>query len=622
MTTQHLVSEDEQFNPAVSDEANITNILPEIKTCVENVLERQRSILSNFEERMDAISQISKANEEIANGNTAQAKSAEICESLSDLFQGRFETMHEFSRSLTDQAQQTAEISRSGEESINGLVSSSKKSQESFADIVEKVVKLADSVSNINNIIGIIICIARQTNLLSINATIEAARAGVAGKAFSVVAEEIKKLATDTQSAGENITEIIINITNEVYSVQDMARSTQEVFEVQQDSINSSSKALYDIQQALNGLIRKQNELQSIVESLFLQKSDLFSSISDIAQITEKSAAISQIVSSISTEQASKNALILEMMKLQKNEVSDITGILRDVPGRANYSSRRTIGFVSLEEEEFFEQIERAAAEAGQLLGLDVICRKPKRFNVDEQVRIFSEFAEQGVDGIILIPSDEARLMRSVNTAVERGIKVVCVDTDMPKSRRNVYLTSDSFDGGKLAGEAAVRHLKGRGKAAAFICMAGIPVLQERYKGFEAAIAKCTDIKIVKKLEQQDSDLIKSRRTIEELISTTDFDLLYLVNSEVGELAVDIWRERKLDKKLVVLTTSHKIKEAIREGIVSSQIVQRNTSWGELAVLMLNRMFMGESVQSYENTGMYEINRTNFSTYEMFTKKG
>ena len=621
MTTNIMTDSEDQTIQAIANESDMYDMLPDLKTYIDNIFSHQKNILSNFEERMDAINQISKANEEIAKGSISQAKSAEICENLSDTFQERFETMHEFSRSLADQAQHTAQISKSGEESINGLVNSSKQSQESFADIVDKVVKLADSVANINNIIGIIIRIARQTNLLSINATIEAARAGVAGKAFSVVAEEIKKLATDTQHAGEEITGIISNITNEVNIVQELAKSTKEVFINQEDSINSSSQALYDIQNALNGLIQKQNELEAIVESLFLQKNDLFNSITDIAQITEKSAAISQIVSSISMEQASKNALIQDMMKIQKNEVYTIKDILKDVKGRPNQNKQRTIGFVSLEEEEFFEQIEHAAVEAGKLLSINVICKKPKRFDVNQQLKLFNEFVQQGVDGIILVPSDEARLRNPVNEAVDKGIKVACVDIDIPGCKRNMYITSDSFDGGKLAGEAAVRHLKGKGKIVAFMCMAGIPALQERYKGFEAAVSKCPEIHIARKVEQNDSDLMKAGKTIEEMIRTVDFDLLYLVNSEVGELAVDIWKERKLDKKLVILTTSHKIKEAIRDGIVSSQIVQRNTSWGELAVLMLNRMFLGESVQSYENTGMYEINRTNYATYEMFTKR-
>ncbi len=605
----------------VTQESQKESALPIVKSSIEGIHAYQNNILSTFEERMDAVRQISLANEEIARGSVAQAASAELCQSMSDMLQERFERMDEFSRSLAAEAMHTAEIGKSGEASISGLLSTSQKSQASFAGIVDRIVKLADSVANINSIISIIIRIARQTNLLSINATIEAARAGAAGKAFSVVAMEIKKLATDTQNAGEDITGIISSITSEVYAVQELAQSTKEVFALQEESIGSSSKALTDIQSALDSLIAKQNELQSVVSGLFTQKDALFSSITDIASVTEKSAAISQIVASISMEQTHKNAIILDMMKLQRNELADVKQALRDVSGSETGKARKTIGFVSLEEEEFFEQIEEAAVIAGQQLNMDVVCRKPKRFNVDEQVRLFNSFVQQGADGIVLIPSDQARLAGPINDAVAKGIKVVCVDTDVPKSRRNVYITSDSYDGGKLAGEAAIRHLKGHGKIAAFICMAGISVLQERFKGFEAAIAKCPEIQIVKKVEQQDSDMNKARAAIDDMLRTLDFDLLYLVNSEVGELAVDIWRQRGIDKKLVVLTTSNKVKAAIPEGIVSSQIVQRNTSWGELAVLMLSRMLQGEQVQSYENTGMYEINGTNYATYEMFTKR-
>ena len=595
-------------------------ILSQVKGYVELINQRHAFVVSTFKERMGAINQISKANEEIAKGNVVQARAAEDCENLSNSFQHKFEALYEVSQNLAGHAQQTAQIGQSGGEKVNSLISGSEKSREAFGSIVDMVFQLSQSVANIDSIIGIIIRIARQTNLLSINATIEAARAGVAGKAFSVVAGEIKKLATDTQAAGEDISSIIGGITKEIYAVQETAKKTQDVFAEQDAAITDSSTALSEIQDALNGLITSQNSMQEIIEGLFLQKDELFGSISNITQITEKSAAISQTVSSISMEQASKNSMILDMMQMQNKEIADIKELTKDIVGTDIKERNITIGFLSLEEEEYFYQIEKAAVSAGERLAINIVCKRPKRFDVDEQLALFNELVDADVDGIILIPSDASRLIAPINSGVKRGIKILCVDTDVPTSTRHAYITSDSFDGGKLAGEAAIRHLKGRGRAIVFLCMADLDVIQERYAGFEAAIAKCKDVQIVKKLEQSNSDLNAARKTLERLIESEDFDLLFLVNSEVGELAADIWKKRRVNKKLVVLSTSKTITQGVREGWVSSQIVQRNKLWGEMAVFMINRMLMGEPVQSYENTGMFEINGTNLATYELFAE--
>ncbi|MEI6101950.1 MAG: substrate-binding domain-containing protein, partial [Eubacteriales bacterium] len=550
----------------------IFGILTKIKNSSEFIHNREGIVLSTFKERLSAINKIADANAEITNGMQKQVESANVCAELSDVFQDQFETMHQYTEDLIAQADETGKISQSGENAIEQLLNSSKESQQSFLDMSDKVLQLAKSAENINGIISSVIRIGRQTNLLSINATIEAARAGLAGKGFEVVAQEFKRLAADTQKAGEDISTLIAGISAEIKSVLKLASNAQQVFESQNQSIQNSSLALSDIRDSLNDLMHKQSKVQDIVGSLFVQKKELVDSISNIVEITDQSASISQMVSSISMEQNSKNDLILDMMKLQYNETTNLKQIMSGVKTQPQPEKKLRIAFIALENEEYFNEIEESSVATGVKLNIEVLCKKPERMNVDEQIAILREFIEQKVDGIIIVPCDENRLIDPINEAVAKGIKVACVDLDVPKSKRDIYLTSDSFEGGKLSGEAAARHLKGCGKAAALICMAGIPALQERYKGFAEAIAKYPDMHIASKVDQIDSDLTKARHQLEEMLNTVDFDLLFLVNSEVGELAVDIWKSKRLDKKLIVLSTSKKITQAVGEGIVSSQI--------------------------------------------------
>ena len=98
------------------------------------------------------------------------------------------------------------------------------------------------------------------------------------------------------------------------------------------------------------------------------------------------------------------------------------------------------------------------------------------------------------------------------------------------------------------------------------------------------------------------------------------FDLLYLVNSDAGEIALDLWKARNLDKKLIVLSKSSKVTEGVKEGIVSSQIVQRNALWGEMAVRLIGKLLQGSEADEMVDTGMYEINASNYHIFDMHNK--
>ncbi len=575
-------------------------------------------ILATYEERTQAIGSIADANAEINKRIEQQVKSTDRCAEIVTVFEQNFETMRESSSELADSSLKTRETIIDSENSIKDLLEVNKRTQEQFLSIVGKVATLVEKAENINGIISVIIRIARQTNLLSINATIEAARAGEAGKGFAVVAKEIKRLADETQKEGEAIARLITNITTEINDVQVLSENAKADFNTQNECTVSSNNALKNIHETLSVSVGKQTQVCENVENLLLYKNELVESISEIVRLTEQSEAISQMVSSITMETVSRDGLGLDMVQTQQGLIRNIEQQMHGIEANAKQQKRLKIGFTSLEQQEFYKDVENAARITGEKLNIDVICESPKRFNIDEQERIFNSFVESGVDGIIVVPSDARRFEGLINSAVEKGIKVCCVDIDVPQSHRQIYITSDSYDGGKLAGQAAIRHLKGSGKILSLLCAASVPTVQERYRGFYDAISHCPNM-TVRKVEQQDTDIEKTKRIIEEMLGTNaDFDLFYLVNSDAGEIAIDIWRRKHINKKLIILSKSKKISEGIRDGFVSSQIIQRNTLWGEQAVISINKLISGEQVAPYENTGMYETNQINLPIFEAY----
>ena len=594
-------------------------LLSGLKGNITSTDQYSSKIVTTYAERIDAIRRITEANAGITQGLEKQVQSADRCVDLSVEFQNNFETLLRSSSELAEKADRTSHISETSEQQIQNLLTISRQSQQQLQSIFDKIDKLSENAHSINSIIAVILRIARQTNLLSLNATIEAARAGVAGKGFAVVAEEIKRLAVDTQKEGQQISEIINHISHDVSAVQLLSADAKKDFMEQETRIEQSNAALSDIRQAMASLVTQQSHVCEVIERLMRHKEELVSSISDISRVTEKSAATSQLVSSITMEQASKDEIVLDMLRTQQMLIGGTSTMLDGIDAQTDDTNRLKVGITPLERQEFYIEVEDAARIAGEKLNIDILCNSPERFNVEQQLAAFNGFVEQGVDAIIVVPSDPARFQQPINNAVSHGIRVICLDIDAPQTRRHIFITSDSYVGGKLAGEAAIRHLKGRGKIVILLCAAGIPSVQQRYKGFMDAISAFPDMKLIKKAEQDDTDIEKSRRNITQLVeSHPDFDLFYVVTADAAEVAIDIWKQKKLSQKIIVLSKDNKVMEGIRDGVVSSQIAQRNALWGEMAVLYINRMLKGEDVPPYENTGMYEINASNLPIFKMF----
>lgn len=180
------------------------------------------------------------------------------------------------------------------------------------AELDQKSSKITDMVETVNSI-------ANQTNLLALNASIEAARAGEHGRGFAVVAEEVRKLAEDAKSAGDEI----IQITSALKEA--LGRSLAKINLVDQQA-NQGVKCVDKTAEALDLVIESETQVHRLIQDLVNENSHVtksvyavYSHVEPLAEIAEKSAAASEEISAATHEMLSSivntNKTIDQMVK-------------------------------------------------------------------------------------------------------------------------------------------------------------------------------------------------------------------------------------------------------------------------------------------------------------------
>lgn len=170
---------------------------------------------------------------------------------------------------------------------------------------MEQIVKITKTISTI----------ADQTNLLSLNASIEAAKAGEAGRGFSVVANEVKKLADQSKESSKEIKFIIDDILNKTSDTTKVAHNANKFMEEQMNIVKETDSSLRSIYESMESLMERVNNVSQSIKSALDSKENVLDSIENISAISEETASIAEEVSATTQEQVASSE---ELSKLSK----------------------------------------------------------------------------------------------------------------------------------------------------------------------------------------------------------------------------------------------------------------------------------------------------------------
>lgn len=197
---------------------------------------------------------------------------------------------------------------------------------------MEDVVQVSDvfikQTSEMNSILGLINGISNQTNLLSLNASIEAARAGNAGKGFAVVADEIRKLSDNSKHLVEQIANIVNTIQLSMNDMTQKLANSRDELEKSNDMVNVTMGSFQDIRDANDVECARVLDIKRMMEELFIDVSNIADSMESIEYATNENTMVSQDISATVQEETANLEEVTSKMELLENLTKNLEDLV------------------------------------------------------------------------------------------------------------------------------------------------------------------------------------------------------------------------------------------------------------------------------------------------------
>jgi len=268
----------------------------------------------------------------------------------------------------------------------------------------------------------------------------------------------------------------------------------------------------------------------------------------------------------------------------------------------------------------FFESISTDAQNYGEENGWDIIIKAPDSANAQLQVEIMEELIFMGVDGIAIGPTDPHELVGSINKALDTGIKVICFETDAPGSNRMGYVGTNNYNAGRHMGYVVGKALGGKGRILILTGLSTQMSLNERIRGIKEYLAQnYPDIQILD-TQSSEGDAQKAIAVTKNMIRThPNFDAIVGIDATAGPAAVSVWKAKgwhgRPDKKIITFDDMPENLQGMRDGYIKTIVSQRQNSWGQGVLILLNSLVEGRAIPDYTDTGSIEITMSNIDWY-------
>ena len=284
--------------------ANIRGLIMEVESVYDALSVSLNKVNTSSTTFSETTKDIQTSVHEIETGVGEQTESATDCLNEMDSLFTKINVVNDNTNEIGSIAASTQVAINSGLTSMDNLNAKTKSTTDITDSVIQTIKELSVHSKNIGQIVNSINDIAEETNLLSLNASIEAARAGVAGKGFSVVATQIRKLADQCLASAGKISNIVTEITEATKEAVNTAQTAEEIVDEQVEAVAATAHSFQTLKQRIEKLSEYLESIQSSSKDMEASGSSTLNSMENISAILEETLASVTSVANVTDKQS------------------------------------------------------------------------------------------------------------------------------------------------------------------------------------------------------------------------------------------------------------------------------------------------------------------------------
>ncbi|MBN1594312.1 hypothetical protein JW933_00150, partial [candidate division FCPU426 bacterium] len=253
-------------------------------------------------EAFDMVSQLVISIEQITSAAAHQSEGIIEMSTLADSIHSSFLHVDEYITTAVDKNNTALETTAANSQAAAQAVELMLKIKYALNSYISLIEAMSGSSHEIGKFVEIIKGIASQTNLLALNAAIEAARAGEHGRGFAVVADEVRKLAEQSSNSAKDVTYIIKTVMQQTQKAMDISAVNEDTVAHVQSVADASQQALSSLNQTMNDFAGKFHEIRKLIQTQLGSIDTIKVRMQDMSSISEEFSATTQQLSAASDE--------------------------------------------------------------------------------------------------------------------------------------------------------------------------------------------------------------------------------------------------------------------------------------------------------------------------------